>query len=393
MKSPDDLRRLWSALAETCGIPARLVSATVPDDGGPLRLAGRTGATWPDRVRFEHALATALAEDAPTVELDWLAPEHRPDDPKERARARLGMASRPLGTVEVGAKAGVGGGAPDPRKAPPTAVAVRGVKRVVAVASGKGGVGKSTLAVNLALALQGLGYRAGLLDADIYGPSTPTMLGTWKAPRRTGEIFEPPLGRGIPFLSLGLMVNPDQSVIWRGPMVQRLVSDMMQKTAWPDLDVLVVDLPPGTGDVQLTLCQKTLLDGAVIISTPQDIALIDAARGLEMFRRLSVPVLGMVENMASWSCPTCGELSHPFGEDGGRKEATRLGVPFLGSIPLDPRVREGGDRGVPIVHGAPDCAAALAIVQVALQVASALPLPVQPPAEDSPTEGGGTGAS
>jgi ATP-binding protein involved in chromosome partitioning len=365
----DDIRRLWARLAEESQTPVRLAAATAGDDG-TFQLTGRSGAPWAARAGFEARLAEALGADAGRIELSWLPPEApSPPDPKERARARLGLPARPEGPAEVGARPGAGSVGSPPGRTGPSPVGVRGVRRVLAVASGKGGVGKSTVAVNLALALRELGHRTGLLDADVYGPSMPTMLGTWQSPRRVGETWEPPSGHGLPFLSLGLMVNPDQSVIWRGPMVQRLVADMMQKTAWPDLDVLVVDLPPGTGDVQLTLCQRTLLNAAVIVTTPQDIALIDAARGLEMFRRLQVPVLGIVENMASWSCPHCGTLSHPFGEDGGRREAMRLGVPFLGHIPMEPRVREGGDQGLPIVLGAPESAAARAITEVARTVA------------------------
>lgn len=363
----DDTRRLFEAASRDLGLQALLLSAEPKD--GRLELRARAAAPWLDRRRLEDRLRDALGESADTVDLFWLPPETvAAPDARERAKLRLGIPTQPAGPGDVVPRPN-----PTPRAAAEArATSVRGVKKVIAVASGKGGVGKSTMAVNLALALKRLGLHTGLLDADIYGPSMPTMLGTFRAPRREGEIFTPPEGRGIPFLSLGLMVNPDQSVLWRGPMVQRLVADMMQKTRWPDLDVLVVDLPPGTGDVQITLCQRTLLDGAVIVTTPQDIALIDAARGLEMFRRLSVPVYGIVENMAEWACPGCGAVSHPFGERGGEREATRLGVPFLGRVPLDQRVREGGDEGVPIVDADPEGATTAAIVEVARGVARAM---------------------
>ena len=198
------------------------------------------------------------------------------------------------------------------------------------------------------------------------------MLGSFTAPTREGDIFTPPLARGLPFLSLGLMVNPDQSVIWRGPLVQRMVRDMLQKTAWPDLDVLLIDLPPGTGDVQLTLVQRALLRGAIVVSTPQDIALIDAARALDMFSKMKVPVMGLVENMASFACSSCGVESHPFGHGGAEREATRLKIPFLGRIPLEEMVRQGGDEGLPSVQANPESASSVAFIALAERVAKLL---------------------
>lgn len=384
--SVDDLRRrLTPVLAEAQG-PVQLVGIEPLGEGRVIVVRGHL--PFRQRVALEQRILDVLAEGGADVDIQWLPIEAGPPpDAKERARARLGIPASPSGEV-------VPRPPPELRRpaAEPKGVTVRGVRRVLAVASGKGGVGKSTVAVNLAIALRHLGLRAGLLDADIYGPSMPTMLGTYRAPRREGEFFVPPEGRSVPFLSLGLMVNPDQSVIWRGPMVQRLVADMMQKTAWPDLDVLVVDLPPGTGDVQLTLCQKTLLDGAVIVTTPQDIALLDAARGLEMFRRLSLPVFGIVENMAGLNCPSCGALSHPFGEGGGEREAARLGVPFLGRVPLDERVRIGGDEGVPIVDAAPDSAASVALIDVARRVLTHWPELQENRPSGQVLAGGGAGA-
>mgnify|MGYP000043871756 FL=1 len=362
----DDLRRAWQHAADQTESGAQLVAAA-PMDAGGFVLRGRIGSGWSRRRAFESALASALGEAADQVDLQWLAPRPAAPSPRDRARGRLGMAPRDAGPQEVGSRVGAGG--PKQGGRVPTPQRVQGARRVIAVASGKGGVGKSTVAVNLALALRARGLSTGLLDADVYGPSMPTMLGSFAAPTRDGGLFQPPNAHGLPFLSLGLMVNPDKSVIWRGPLVQRMVRDMLQKTAWPGLDVLVIDLPPGTGDVQLSLVQRALLDGAVIVTTPQDIALIDAARGLEMFKRLDVPVLGLVENMASWSCPDCGSASHPFGHGGGEREAERLEVPFLGRVPMDGRVREAGDAGRPVVVAVPDAEASAAFAALAERVA------------------------
>ncbi len=370
----DAVRRLWAQASEASEVTARLVACAEREGGWVLR--GRTGASWSGRLRFERALAEGLGEQADGCDLVWLAPA--PGASKEdRARAKLGMAVKPQGPVEVGSKVPAQR-APKGGKGPPERRPVPGARKILAVASGKGGVGKSTVAVNLALALKARGLKVGLLDADVYGPSIPTMLGSFQAPTREEGVFQPPVAQGLPFLSLGLMVNPDQSVIWRGPMVQRMVRDMLQGSAWPDLDVLVIDLPPGTGDVQLTLVQRTLLDGAVIVSTPQDIALIDAARGLEMFRKMDVPVLGIIENMASWSCPDCGVTSHPFGQDGGAREAVRLGVDLLGRIPLEPAVRVGGDQGKPVVLEHPESEASKAFSGLAARIAAVMTLDPAP---------------
>ena len=231
---------------------------------------------------------------------------------------------------------------------------IPGVNRILAVASGKGGVGKSTLSVNLAVALARLGKRVGLLDADIHGPSQPTMLGAHDRPKSPdGKVILPLTAHGVTFMSIGLMLPADEAVIWRGPMLMGALQQMLTQVRWGDLDVLIVDLPPGTGDVQLSLCQKAEVSGAVVISTPQDVALMDARKALAMFRTLEAPVLGLVENMSSYICPACGHEAAIFGTNGVRDEATRLGLPFLGAIPIHLGIREGGDAGRPVAAGDP----------------------------------------
>lgn len=232
---------------------------------------------------------------------------------------------------------------------------VPGVKHIIAVASGKGGVGKSTTAVNLALALKGQGLEVGVLDADIYGPSMPRLLGVAGQPQQVaGNKLDPMRSFGLKVMSMGFLVEEDTPMIWRGPMVMSALSQMLKDVAWGELDVLVVDMPPGTGDAQLTMAQQVPLAGAVIVSTPQDLALIDARKGLNMFKKVNVPVLGIVENMSTFLCPHCGERSDIFGHGGARDEAGKLGVPFLGEVPLTMAVRETSDEGRPVVASAPD---------------------------------------
>ena len=257
-----------------------------------------------------------------------------------------------------------------PANAPTSrAQAIPGVRHVIAVASGKGGVGKSTTSVNLALALQAQGLKVGLLDADIYGPSAPKLFGIQGKPRvLEGRILEPMDGYGIRVMSIGFMVDEDAAMIWRGPMVMSAITQMLREVAWGELDVLVVDMPPGTGDAQLTMAQATPLAGAVIVSTPQDLALIDARRGVAMFKRVEIPILGIVENMATFVCPHCGETSHIFGHGGARAEATRLNVPFLGEVPLNMTIRETSDAGRPVVAIDPDGPHAAVYKAIAAQV-------------------------
>jgi ATP-binding protein involved in chromosome partitioning len=246
---------------------------------------------------------------------------------------------------------------------------VPGVKHMIAVASGKGGVGKSTTAVNLALGLAANGLATGLLDADIYGPSMPRMLGVTEKPESAdGKMLKPIERFGLKTMSIGYIVNEDTPMIWRGPMVSSALEQMLRDVEWGALDVLVVDMPPGTGDAQLTLAQRVALAGAVIVSTPQDIALVDARKGLNMFRKVAVPVLGIVENMSYFLCPHCGERSEIFGHGGAREEADKLGVPFLGEVPLHLDIRTTSDSGHPIVVSKPDSAHAQVYKNVAGRV-------------------------
>lgn len=230
-----------------------------------------------------------------------------------------------------------------------------GVKHIVAVASGKGGVGKSTTAVNLAMGLAAAGHKVGLLDADIYGPSQPRMMGiSGKPSSADGKILQPMENYGIKVMSMGFLVDEETPMIWRGPMVMSALQQMLRDVNWGELDVMIVDMPPGTGDAQLTMAQQVPLAGAVIVSTPQDIALLDARKGLNMFRKVDVPVLGIIENMSYFLCPSCGHQSDIFGHGGARDEAERLGVEFLGEIPLHLDIRETSDGGQPIVVSRPD---------------------------------------
>ena len=250
---------------------------------------------------------------------------------------------------------------------------VPGVKAIIAVASGKGGVGKSTTAVNLALGLQSLGLKVGVLDADIYGPSIPRLLGLKGKPELVdGRILKPMEAYGLKVMSIGFLVDEDTPMIWRGPMVQSAITQMLREVEWAPLDVIVVDMPPGTGDAQLTLAQQVPLAGAVIVSTPQDLALIDARRGIAMFKRVDVPVLGLIENMSYFLCPHCGERSDIFSHGGAKHEADRWNVQFLGEVPLELKIREMSDAGKPIVVSEPDGPYAKIYKDVAAKVRGAL---------------------
>jgi ATP-binding protein involved in chromosome partitioning len=247
---------------------------------------------------------------------------------------------------------------------------VPGVKNIVAVASGKGGVGKSTTAVNLALALAAEGASVGILDADIYGPSQPMMLGIAGRPESTdGKTLEPMEAYGLQAMSIGFLIDPDTPMVWRGPMVTQALEQLLKDTNWRELDFLVVDMPPGTGDIQLTLSQKVPVTGAVIVTTPQDIALLDARKGLKMFEKVGVPIVGIVENMSIHVCSNCGHAEHIFGEGGAQRMCAEYNVPFLGGLPLDIRIREQADSGRPTVVADPDGRIAQIYKEIARKVA------------------------
>ncbi len=260
-----------------------------------------------------------------------------------------------------------------PGGGPPKPAGVPGVRQIIAVASGKGGVGKSTTAANLAVGLSTLGLKVGVLDSDIYGPSMPKIFGVSGKPQVvSGRTLAPMEAYGLKIMSIGFLVEEETPMIWRGPMVISAITQMLREVAWGELDVLVVDMPPGTGDAQLTMAQQVPLAGAVIVSTPQDLALLDARRGVAMFRKVAVPILGLVENMSYFICPECGHRSDIFAHGGARHEAERLGIPFLGEIPLAMPIRETSDGGRPIVASDPTSPHARAYVALARQVQAAL---------------------
>ena len=260
-----------------------------------------------------------------------------------------------------------------PGHAPQSPAGIPGVEAIIAVASGKGGVGKSTTAVNLALGLRDLGLKVGILDADIYGPSMPKLLAIRERPQTIGGTRLKPISRhGMAVMSIGFLIEEETPMIWRGPMVMSALTQMLREVEWGTLDVMVVDMPPGTGDAQLTMAQQVPLKGAVIVSTPQDLALIDARRGIAMFRRVNVPVLGIVENMSYFLCPHCGGRTDIFGHGGARHEAERLGVPFLGEVPLDMEIREKSDAGLPVVATVPDGPHAKVYREIAARVRDGL---------------------
>ena len=325
-------------------------------DGAPLTASGKLS----DVVVSDGKVFFSITVDAAAVQA-WEAVRDRAE---AAARAVPGVESALVAlTAERKASAlppGAGGAraaapaSPAPRGAP-SPIGVPGVEAIIAVASGKGGVGKSTTAVNLALGLRDLGLKVGILDADIYGPSLPKLLAIRERPQTLGGTRLKPITRyGLTVMSIGFLIDEETPMIWRGPMVISALTQMLREVEWGALDVMVVDMPPGTGDAQLTMAQQVPLKGAVIVSTPQDLALIDARRGIAMFRRVNVPVLGIIENMSYFLCPQCGTRSDIFSHGGARHEAERLGVPFLGEVPLHMDIREKSDAGLPVVATAPD---------------------------------------
>jgi ATP-binding protein involved in chromosome partitioning len=342
-----------------------LASVRLPDGGASLTESGIVGGIVIKgaNVGFSLEIDPARAE--------AMEPVRRAAEAAVRALPGVTSATAVLTAERRAGPAGGHDHAPRvPRPQGPAAPqGVPGVRGIIAVASGKGGVGKSTTAINLALGLAAIGQRVGILDADIYGPSIPRMVGASGKPHSPdGKKLDPMMAWGIPTMSMGYMVEEDTPMIWRGPMVQSAIQQMLTDVSWGELDVLVVDLPPGTGDAQLTMAQKVPLTGAVIVSTPQDIALLDARKAIQMFRKVDVPILGIVENMSYYCCPNCGHRADIFAHGGARACAESYGVPFLGEVPLDIRIRETSDAGAPIVASDPNSHHAEVYRQVALAV-------------------------
>lgn len=340
-------------------------------DGTPLPATG----TLSEIVASDGKVFFSITVDATAVQ-SWEAVRKRAEDAVRAmpdvksvmvaltAERKGGAAPRPQ-TPPAGRGAPAQGG-PGHQRGPS---GVPGVNAIIAVASGKGGVGKSTLSINLALGLRDLGLKVGVLDADIYGPSLPKLLAIKEKPETIGGTRLRPIQRhGLTVMSIGFLIEEETPMIWRGPMVMSALTQMLREVEWGTLDVMVVDMPPGTGDAQLTMAQQVPLKGAVIVSTPQDLALIDARRGIAMFKRVNVPVLGIVENMSYFLCPQCGTRSDIFGHGGARHEAERLGVPFLGEVPLEMSIRETSDAGLPIVATKPDSKEAAAYRAIAQRV-------------------------
>jgi ATP-binding protein involved in chromosome partitioning len=350
-------------------------------DGSPLTSSGKLS----EVMVSDSKVFFSISVDAATVQA-W---ESVRDRAEAAARAVPGVESamvaltaerkataRPSGAGSARAAAPAASAA----RAAPSPIGVPGVEAIIAVASGKGGVGKSTTAVNLALGLRDLGLKVGILDADIYGPSLPKLLAIRERPQTMGGTRLKPITRyGLTVMSIGFLIDEETPMIWRGPMVISALTQMLREVEWGALDVMVVDMPPGTGDAQLTMAQQVPLKGAVIVSTPQDLALIDARRGIAMFRRVNVPVLGIVENMSYFLCPQCGTRSDIFSHGGARHEAERLGVPFLGEVPLHMDIREKSDSGLPLVATVPDGPLATVYRDVAAKVLEQLKGPSRSP--------------
>jgi ATP-binding protein involved in chromosome partitioning len=347
-------------------------------EGKPLPASGKLS----DIVVSDGKVFFSITVDAAAVK-QW-------EDVRTRAEAAVrAVPGVKSAMVALTAERSGGAGSSAPPRRPPTAsgsarppheggghggpAGIPGVAAIIAVASGKGGVGKSTVAVNLALALRDLGLKVGILDADIYGPSLPKLLAIRERPQTVGGTrLKPIMRHGMAVMSIGFLVEEETPMIWRGPMVMSALTQMLREVEWGALDVMVVDMPPGTGDAQLTMAQQVPLKGAVIVSTPQDLALIDARRGIAMFRRVNVPVLGIVENMSTFICPHCGKSSDIFGHGGARREAERLGVPFLGEVPLAIDIREKSDAGEPVVVTSPEGPHAQAFRDIATRVRDGL---------------------
>ncbi|GLK81300.1 Mrp/NBP35 family ATP-binding protein [Methylopila turkensis] len=362
----DDVRRALGAvpapdgagsLAESTALSAISISGgrvifaieTSPERAGALESVRKAAEAAVRALPGVSDVLVALTADRPAGS----APAPRPASPMA---ARGGRAAPPGATPPPARPAG---------GAEMRGAGVPGVRHIIAVASGKGGVGKSTTAANLALALKRQGLRVGLMDADVYGPSVPTLFALHEKPEVEDKMMKPLQAHGLKIMSIGFLVDEGTAMIWRGPMVMSALTQMLTEVSWGELDVLVVDMPPGTGDAQLTMAQRVRLSGAVIVSTPQDLALADARRGVAMFQKVDVPILGIVENMSYYCCPNCGHRADLFGHGGARAEAQRMGAPFLGEIPLAIEIREGADAGAPIVAFAPDSEHAQAYARIA----------------------------
>jgi ATP-binding protein involved in chromosome partitioning len=332
-----------------------------------------------DRDIVAAGLTSDIYVDGGTVMLSITVPADRASEfepLRELAERKIKLidgVTKAIVALTAEAKPGTGRA---PEKGQPKGVAAKagipGVGAIIAVASGKGGVGKSTTAVNLALGLAASGLKVGLFDADIYGPSVPRLLGITGQPEMVDKTFIPMKKYGLEVMSIGFLVEEDTPMIWRAPMVVSALTQMLRESAWGELDILVVDMPPGTGDIQLTMAQQVPLAGAVIVSTPQDLALIDARRGIAMFEKVEIPVLGVVENMSYFLCPHCGGRSDVFGHGGAHHEADKLGVTFLGEVPLELAIRETSDAGLPVVATAPDSTHARIYRDIADKVRAAL---------------------
>jgi ATP-binding protein involved in chromosome partitioning len=361
--SPDQAKEAMSVSKDQ--VLQALSSVSLPASGTPLPQSGRLTDIVIEGGRVVFAILIDPTE-AKAMEPVRAAAEAAVKRLPGITQVLAGM------TAEKPMAGGGGGAAPAARPGSPAAskaTDIPGVRHVIAVASGKGGVGKSTTACNLSLGLAALGLKVGILDADIYGPSVPKLFGLSGRPRvLDGRILEPLDGYGIKVMSIGFLVEEEAPMIWRGPMVMSAITQMLREVAWGELDVLVVDMPPGTGDAQLTMAQATPLAGAVIVSTPQDLALIDARRGVAMFKRTEVPILGVVENMSYFIAPDTGKRYDIFGHGGARAEALKLGVPFLGEVPLEMSVRETSDSGRPVVALAPESPHGLIYRDIARQV-------------------------
>ncbi|PZQ17933.1 MAG: sodium:proton antiporter [Ancylobacter novellus] len=360
MPTEDDVRRALAAVPAPDGATSLAESAALSKIavmGGRVIFSIETTPERAGAVETIRRAAEAAVKALPGVSdvLVALTAERAPGSAPAPAPKPAGspMASR-------GAREAAPGAAAPQRPQSQGGAGVPGVRHIVAVASGKGGVGKSTTAANLALALKNQGLRVGLMDADVYGPSVPTLFNLHDRPEVEGKLMKPLEAHGLKIMSIGFLVDAGTAMIWRGPMVMSALTQMLTEVAWGELDVLIVDMPPGTGDAQLTMAQRVKLSGAVIVSTPQDLALADARRGVAMFRKVDVPILGIVENMSYYCCPECGHRADLFGHGGARAEAQTMGTPFLGEIPLALEIRAQSDAGSPIVAQDPEGAHAKA---------------------------------